>query len=217
MTRSLRLSLGLIFLEALDLSPVFFFHSSHLCSSSKNHRATRLGLESWESDSTSDTSELFSASSSSTLPVFIHDISPNQSDNTSNKVKSCAYALSDLYRYLNKVEVQNWRKIKISNHNPILKKLLFFISYSIDSKRLDKFNEEVKEEETHTVPINDDGLDSDLNHHPLSKFLLVKNDNTSQIDPTGPKKNTPMIVETTEFSILLNLTKISMLIMFSRP
>ncbi|KAI9622491.1 hypothetical protein H4Q26_015172 [Puccinia striiformis f. sp. tritici PST-130] len=131
----------------------------------------------------------------SPLPVFIHDISSNQSN--TNKVELCAYALSDLYRYLNKIDGKDWRKIKISNHKPILKKLLFFISYSIDSKRLDKFNEEVQEEETHTVPINDDELNSDINHHPLSRFLLVKNDNTSQIEP-APKKKTPMIVETTE-------------------
>ncbi|KAI7950995.1 hypothetical protein MJO29_009669 [Puccinia striiformis f. sp. tritici] len=131
----------------------------------------------------------------SPLPVFIHDISSDQSN--TNKVALCAYALSDLYRYLNKIEVQEWRKIQISNHKPILKKLLFFISYSIDSKRLDKFNEEVQEEETHNVPINDDELDSDINQHPLSKFLLVKNDKTSQIEP-APKKKTPMIVETTE-------------------
>ncbi|PLW50786.1 hypothetical protein PCASD_00780 [Puccinia coronata f. sp. avenae] len=108
----------------------------------------------------------------------------------------CPFALSDLYHFLHTSDQGTTTNRVKSSRKLILKKLAFFIAFSSDSKRLERFGREVEND-----PLVESHLDSDdnnINHHlnPLLTKLSLGNlsSNTPHLNLVDRKS--PKIYET---------------------
>ncbi|OAV98555.1 hypothetical protein PTTG_01812 [Puccinia triticina 1-1 BBBD Race 1] len=107
----------------------------------------------------------------------------------------CSLALSDLYRFLN---THGWGYSHPKcNRKSILKKLLFFISFSIDSTRLNRFSQEIDNDESRLeCDLRSDDNDDTLNPDQLPfSDLLVGNPSSNSYHSDLPRKP-PKIIET---------------------
>ncbi|KAA1133391.1 hypothetical protein PGTUg99_029013 [Puccinia graminis f. sp. tritici] len=100
----------------------------------------------------------------------------------------CALALSDLYHFLN--THHDWRNIYMNvSRTSVLKKLLFFISFSMEPSRLERFPQEVDQDhdllDSHLK--SDDNTQLLPNQPPFSNLLLSNNTHPSDLAPKPPK------------------------------